>query len=85
MIWTMELSDIRKEAGQVLLRLIREKTYADKVYEVFDAYNTGRLLATAGIRQRYPEATDQEVWEKWAQQHLGAVLYKEVYGDICKS
>jgi hypothetical protein len=80
----MKSSDTQREANQVLLKLIRKKTYADKVYEIFDAYSTGRLLAMAGIRQRYPEATDREVWEKWAQQHLGATLYKEVYGNISK-
>ncbi|MCF7975495.1 MAG: hypothetical protein K9N55_16880 [Phycisphaerae bacterium] len=81
----MRSLDTQTEANQVLLKLIRKKTCADKVQEVFDAYSTGRLLAMAGIRQRCPEATDQEVWEKWAQQHLGATLYKEVYGNISRS
>ncbi len=81
----MNSSDTQKEAREVLLKLIRKKTYADKVYEVFDAYSTGRLLAMAGIRQRYPQATDREVWEKWAQQHLGTPLYKKVYGNTSRS
>jgi len=80
----MKSIDTQTEATQVLLELIRKKSYADKVHEVFDAYSTGRLLAMAGIRQRCPEATDQEVWETWAQQHLGATLYKEVYGKISR-
>ena len=81
----MRSSDTQSDASQMLLKLIRKKTYADKVYEVFDAYSTGRLLAMAGIKQRCPQATDQEVWEKWAQQHLGTALYKEVYGNISRS
>ena len=81
----MKSSDTQTEANQVLLRLIRKKTYADKVREVFEAYSTGRTLAMAGIKHRYPEATDRDVWEKWAQQHLGAALYKEVYGNTSRS
>ena len=69
----------------MLLQLIREKTYADKVREVFDAYHTGRLLAMAGIRQRCPEASDEEVRRQWVQQHLGTSLYREVYGSISAS
>ena len=77
-------------ADRHLIRFIGEVAVSGKselvrVYEVFDAYSTGRLLAMAGIKQRYPQATDREVWEKWAQQHLGAALYEEVYGNISRS
>ena len=81
----MKSSDTQTEANRVLIQLIRNKTYADKVREVFDAYSTGRLLAMAGIKHRCPEATDQEVCEQWAQQHLGSTLYKEVYGNTSRS
>jgi len=82
---TMKPLDTQTEAYQVLLKLIRQKTHADKVHEVFDVYHTGRVLAMAGIRQRCPEATDKEIWQKWAQQHLGTTLYREVYGSISTS
>jgi hypothetical protein len=81
----MEPSDTDEQAYQVQLELIRKKTCADKVCEVFDAYSTGRLLAMAGIKQRCPQASDKEVWEKWAQQHLGTALFKEVYGNHSRS
>ncbi len=71
--------DTNVQAQALLIRLIREKSPAQKIHEIFDAYHTGQKLAMAGIRQRYPQATEQEVWTAWAKQHLGT-LFEKVYG-----
>lgn len=76
----MKPSDTDSQAREVLVRLIREKSPAQKIHEIFSAYHTGQQLAMAGIRQRYPLATEQDVWQMWARQHLGA-LFEQVYGE----
>jgi hypothetical protein len=35
----------------------------------------------AGIRMRYPSASEKEVKQIWAKEHLGEELYYKVYGD----
>lgn len=74
------LNDTSPEAQGVLEDIYRKMTPAEKLIRVFDAYRTGKLLAMAGIRMRYPDATGDEVWHLWAKQHLGEKLYNEVYG-----
>ena len=76
----MKPLDTDSQAQEVLIRLIRRKSFAQKIQDIFDAYHTGQQLAMAGIRQRYAQATEQEVWNMWARQHLGNSLYEQVYG-----
>lgn len=47
---------------------------------VCEAYRFGRILATEGIRMRFPEADDAQVQHIWIREHLGEELYKAVYG-----
>ena len=75
----MKSSDTDSQAQEVLIRLIREKSFAQKIQDIFDTYHTGQQLAMAGIRQRHPQASEQDVWKIWAQQHLGP-LFEKVYG-----
>lgn len=45
-----------------------------------DLCDFGQCLAIAGLRMRYPETTEQELWWLWAHQHLGQELFDQVYG-----
>jgi hypothetical protein len=74
------LNDTSEEARQVVDSIYRTMTPGEKFIRVFDAYNTGKLLAMAGIRMRNPDATEEQVWWLWAKQHLGEKLFNEVYG-----
>ena len=78
----MTSRDTSKEAQQVLNRILRQMPIEHKIRQIFSAYETGRALAIAGIRQRYPYASDRKIWYLWAQQHLGPSLFKEVYGEV---
>jgi hypothetical protein len=73
-------NDTSPEAQQVVYEIYRKMTPAEKLLRVFDAYQTGKLLAMAGIRMRNPDATEEQVWQLWAKQHLGEKLYNKVYG-----
>ncbi|MHC4620420.1 MAG: hypothetical protein ACYTEQ_21950 [Planctomycetota bacterium] len=76
----MDISDTSPQAQKVQHEIYRRMPPVRKVQLIFDACRTGKLLAMAGLRQRHPSASDEEVWHMWARQHLGDELYNEVYG-----
>jgi len=73
-------SDTSPEARRVQYDLYRRMSPARKFQLIFDTYEMGKQLAMAGLRMRHPEATKEELWRLWAQQHLGRDLFEEVYG-----
>jgi len=48
----MNMEDTSPEAQQVLIDLYRKMPPGEKFRRVFDAYETGKMLAMAGLRQR---------------------------------
>jgi hypothetical protein len=78
----MNQTDTSPEAQQVLLDIYRRMPPAVKVRRIFDAYQTGKMLAMAGLRLLYPNATEKQIWFLWAKRHLGEKLFNEVYGAI---
>ena len=73
-------TDTTPEARRVQYDLYRQMSAAQKMRLVFDAYRMGKLLAMAGLRQRHPSASDEEIWHMWARQYLGDELYNKAYG-----
>lgn len=72
--------DASPDALQVQCEIYRQMPARRKLELVFDAYQTGRLLAMAGIRMRNPGATAEDLWQIWARGHLGEELFESVYG-----
>jgi hypothetical protein len=75
-----EQSDTSPEARRVLYDLYRRMPLGRRLELAFDMYDTGKLLALAGLRMRHSDASEEEIWHLWARQHLGDDLYEEVYG-----
>jgi hypothetical protein len=75
-----EKTDTTPEARKVQNDVLRRMPLGRKLELVFDMYDTGRLLALAGLRMRYPHATEEEVKKLWLRQHLGLELFAQVYG-----
>lgn len=78
----MNKKDTSPEAQQVLIGLYRKMPPEVKFRRVFEAYQTGKMLAMAGLRQRHPNASEKKIWYLWAKQHLGNELFNKVYGAI---
>ena len=53
-----------------------------KAKYIFEAYQMGRILAMAGLRESRPDATEKQIWYLWAKRHLGEELFKDAYGDL---
>jgi len=77
----MNNSDTSPDARRVVCELYRKMTPARKFELISQAYEFGRSLAMAGIRLRHPDATEEQVREIWARQHLGDELYDQAYGN----
>lgn len=75
----MVVSDTSPEAEEVLCRLYRNMTPAQKAQRIFSAYRMGKMLSMAGIRMANPDATEDQIWHLWARRHLGDELYEKVY------
>ena len=75
----MSLGDTSAEAEEILCRLYRNMTIAQKAQRLFSAYRMGKMLSMAGIRMNHPDATEEQVWHLWARRHLGDELYERVY------
>lgn len=73
-------SDTTPEARRVQYDIYRRMSLGRKLELVFDMYDTGQRLAMAGLRMRYPGATEEELKRLWAKQHLGRRLFARVYG-----
>lgn len=76
----MSLSDTSPEVLARQVERWRSMSYADKA-EVVAALNRDvERMAEAGIRRRYPEATDREVFLRLAALRNGRDLTVAVYG-----
>jgi len=75
-------SDTRPEAEAVLIGLLRQAPPWRKLHMVGQLNQTVRTLALSGLRQRYPEATPQELRRRLADLLLGVELAAQVYGPL---
>lgn len=76
----MAVSDTSCEAEEILCRLYRNMTIAQKAQRIFSAYRMGKMLSMAGLRMAHPDASQEQIWHLWARRHLGDELYERVYG-----
>ncbi len=76
------LSDTRPEAERVQIELLRQAPAWRKLELVGQMNLTVRLLALSGLRQRYPEATPDELRRRLADLLLGPALATRVYGPL---
>jgi hypothetical protein len=77
----MDYTDTSPEAEKVLLEILRNMTPQQKGHLIFSTLEMGRDLWFAGLRDRFPNATDEQISLLYAKERLGDELFKEVYGD----
>ena len=75
------LNDTSPEAEAVLLTLLRQAPSWRKFKMVGDLNATVRQFALVGIRQRYPKATEREIYRHLADLLLGEELAALAYGE----
>ncbi len=76
--------DTSPEAEEVLVRLMREAPGWRKMQIVDSLNQTVKLLAIAGLRERYPDEPEELLRRRLADLLLGEELASKVYGPLPK-
>ncbi len=74
--------DTSPEAEVVLFKLWREAPAWRKLEMMEGLNRAARQLALIGLRQRFPDASPEELWRRLATIALGEELATRVYGPI---
>jgi len=74
------LSDTSLDAERVLIELARAVPDAKKIDQLFDLIQTVRMFGMAGLRRRYPEASEEELSKRMAALLFDRETVIEVYG-----
>jgi hypothetical protein len=77
----MRPADTSPEAWRVFIDLQRRMPPAEKLQRAFEYSAFVRSLAEGVLRQRYPQASDREIFLRAARQRLGVELFRKVYCD----
>ena len=73
-------SDTSPEAMKVFIELHRQMSPAQKAARVFELSRMVLALAETGVRRRYPQADEREVFLRTAALHLPQDLMIRAYG-----
>jgi len=74
------LSDTTPEAERVWVELARAMPGPKKINQVFDLIESVRSFSMAGLRSRYPEASEDEIKKRLAALVFDRETVIEVYG-----
>jgi hypothetical protein len=74
--------DTDPEAEKVQLDILRRMPPWRKIQLVDEAIQTARLLAMAGLRDRHPNASPEELHRRFLGLWLGEELATTVYGPL---
>lgn len=77
---TPKISDTNPEAERVQIQILRSMPSWQKFRLINDMIVTARKLALAGLRERFPNASEQELRRRLATLLLGSELAAKVYG-----
>jgi hypothetical protein len=75
-------SDTHPKIEQVQIKLWRQASQTRKMHLLAQLNAAVRILALAGLRSRYPNATDTELRRRLADLVLGEELARKVYGEM---
>ena len=72
--------DTSEQADRVQFEIWSRMSVEQKAQLLTALTRDVQRLAFAGMRARYPEATDDEIWLRLAVQRLGRETVRKVYG-----
>jgi hypothetical protein len=74
--------DTTPEAWEFYLNLLRKQSPEERMARVFQWSEVVRQFHLAGLRERYPNADEREIFLRAAKIKLGNDLFCKVYGDV---
>jgi len=76
----MRPADTSPEAWQVQTELLRKMSPGERMQLAFEWSEIVRQFAEGGLRKRYPDASEREIFLRYARQSLGEELFRKAYG-----
>lgn len=80
--WREMNRDTSPEAESILFAYWRDAPVWEKWQRMADLNRSARLLALAGLRRQYPQASEAELYRRLADLILGPELAMSVYGPL---
>jgi len=77
----MRPADTSPDAWRQYHEILRRMSPEEKLQRAFELSRLVRSLAEAGLRERFPQATGQEIFLRRVRQEWGPDLFRRVYGD----
>jgi len=74
--------DTSPEAERVMIELLRRAPIWRRLQLADSMSRTARLLAMSGIRQRFPQADEDELRRRFAELYLGPELAEKAFGPL---
>ena len=78
-------SDTHPNVEALQIELWRRASPTRKMHMLAQLNASARILALAGLRSRYPDATESELRRRLANILLGEELARKVYGEMKRS
>ena len=75
-------SDTHPKVEALQIELWRQASPTRKMHMLAQLNASGHILALAGLRSRYPDATETELRRRLADILLGEELARKVYGEM---
>lgn len=76
----MQLDDTTPDAREKQLELLRAMSPSQRAEIMTGLTFATQRLAFLGMRERYPDASDDEIWLRLAAQRLGPDIVRRIYG-----
>ena len=79
---TTQSVDTSPESEKILIELLRRTPIWRRMQLADQMSAAARQMSMAGLRLRYPTASEQELRRRFADLHLGPDLAEQVYGPL---
>jgi hypothetical protein len=78
----MRPADTSPEAWKVFIEIQRRIPPEERIRRMFERKEMLRKLAETGLRRRFPNADNREIFLRRVRMELGDELFRRAYGDV---
>ena len=78
----MRPADTSPEIWRICIDICRQMTPSDKLAKTLELSQMYRNELKAGLRERYPQADEREIFLRCARILLGFELFERAYGEV---
>ncbi len=80
LMYEPQSSDTSEEADRIQFEMLRQMSPQARLALMTELTLSAQRLAFAGLRSRYPNASDDDIWLRLAARRLGHETVRKIYG-----